>query len=48
MFIETRIVIMDVTKPFGSETVDRQTREIEEYIFSNVNKDKKALGELCT
>lgn len=47
MSIETRIVIMDATKPFGSETIDRQTREVEEYVFSNVNKDKKTLGELC-
>jgi len=47
MSIGNRVTIMNYAKPFSSETIDRQTKELEESVFKKIEQDKKALGKLC-
>ena len=45
--IKTRLIIMELAKPLQTEAASRQVQELEEYVYSNVTKDKTYLSKLC-
>jgi len=45
--IKTRLVIMNMAKPAQTTIADRQLQELEESTYQRINKDKRALAEIC-
>ena len=45
--IKTRLVIMDLSKPLQGQIVDRQTQELEQFVYQNVEKNKSQLSDIC-
>lgn len=45
--IKTRVVIMDFAQPIKTNVSSNQVEELKNYVFGEIEKDKKELSALC-